>query len=94
MDFIINFPEQAYSSFEYQANEFAGRLLVPYDNLATIINNQKKIIRDNKLENILKDDPDMVLAMAASKMAKHFGVSEQTIRIRAVKEKLWPPSLK
>ena len=32
-NFIINIPESEYRNFEWQANEFAGRLLVPHAEL-------------------------------------------------------------
>ena len=35
-DFILNVPDNEYRSFEWQANEFAGRLLVPQMKLATL----------------------------------------------------------
>jgi Zn-dependent peptidase ImmA (M78 family) len=33
IEFKINSPEKEYNNFEWQANEFAGRLLVPYEEL-------------------------------------------------------------
>ena len=39
-------PEKEYSGFEWQANEFAGRLLVPYPELTTEFDKILKIIEE------------------------------------------------
>ena len=43
--FMDNFPEDQYSNFEYQANEFGGRLLVPRENLVIELNHSYEIIK-------------------------------------------------
>jgi len=48
-DFILNVPKDEYRSFEWQANEFAGRLLVPHANLVKEVNKACEPIRENNL---------------------------------------------
>ena len=55
-DFILNVPENEYRSFEWQANEFAGRLLVPYPGLERQIEKMGGILKENNLIPFLKID--------------------------------------
>ena len=48
-NFIIDIPEIEYRNFEWQANEFAGRLLVPHMELFTEVKNVVEIIKANNL---------------------------------------------
>jgi hypothetical protein len=52
-DFILNVPENEYRSFEWQANEFAGRLFVPYSELETEMERVAEIIKENNLITFL-----------------------------------------
>jgi len=90
-DFVLAMPGHEYRSFEWQANEFAGRLLVPCDNLADQIIRTKDIIKENGLIEFLKNDPDAVLERVSPLLCKPFGVSEEVVGIRAKRENLWPP---
>jgi hypothetical protein len=91
-EFITGFPEDQYSYFELQANEFAGRLLVPREKLVEEIRNfYKVIVSDVRLNRIMRSDPDMVLERIATPLCKPFGVSEYVIKIRVQIENLWPP---
>ncbi|MDO8786348.1 MAG: ImmA/IrrE family metallo-endopeptidase [Syntrophales bacterium] len=47
--FILNVPENEYRNFEWQANEFAGRLLVPRAELKIEIGKVLEIIEENNL---------------------------------------------
>jgi len=91
--FILAMPDQEYRSFEWQANEFAGRLLVPRSSLADQIAKTKDTIKENKLVEFLKNDPDAVLESISPLICKPFGVSERVVAIRAKRESLWPPEL-
>ena len=91
--FILNVSENEYSNFEWQANEFAGRLLVPHSDLVLAIDQAAKIIKENKLIGYLENDPDAVLSRVSPTICKPFGVSAEVIKMRVVREGLWPPKL-
>lgn len=91
IDFMINAPENEYESFEWQANEFAGRFLVPRKILETKIEEVCKIIKDKNLISYLAKDPDAVLSRVSPRLREIFGVSEEVIQRRVQRENLWPP---
>ena len=88
-EFILNVPENEYRNFEWQANEFAGRLIVPFPELAAEMKKAKKILEDNKLIPFLKKDPDAVLSRISPTLCKPFGVSTEVIETRVKREGLW-----
>lgn len=90
-EFIQNVPESEYEAFEYQANEFAGRFLVPYEKLKSAIMDSIEMIKRSGIEYLLSDS-DMVLSRISPFLRRIFGVSEQVIEIRVRREKLWPPN--
>ena len=90
-EFIQNVPETEYEAFEYQANEFAGRFLVPYEKLKSAIMDSIEMIKRSGIEYLLSDS-DMVLSRISPFLRRIFGVSEQVIEIRVRREKLWPPN--
>ncbi len=90
-DFILNVPEAEYENFEWQANEFAGRFLVPYDKLKSKVEESLEIIRKSGLIEYLHQDPDAVLSRVSPFLRRTFGVSEQVIVLRVQREDLWPP---
>lgn len=90
-DFILNVPEAEYGNFEWQANEFAGRFLVPYDKLKLKVEESLKMIRQSGLIEYLHQDPDAVLSRVSAFLRRTFGVSEQVIVLRVKREDLWPP---
>jgi Zn-dependent peptidase ImmA (M78 family) len=92
-NFILNISDYEYSSFEWQANEFAGRLLVPHSDLVLAIEQAANIIKENKLIDYLESDPDAVLSRISPTICKPFGVSEDVIKRRVEREGLWPPAL-
>ena len=92
-NFVLNSPDYEYSSFEWQANEFAGRLLVPRSDLVLAIKQAAKIIKENNLIDYLESDPDAVLSRVSPTICKPFGVSEDVIKRRVEREGLWPPEL-
>ena len=91
--FMINVSEAIYKDFEWQANEFAGRFLVPYDYLVTTVKEAIKIIKQKKLVEYLEGEPDAVLSRIAPFLRKPFGVSEIVIKTRVQNEGLWPPKI-
>jgi hypothetical protein len=92
-DFRLNIPDGEYKSFEYQANEFAGRLLVPRGQLINEVNKCIKIITKNRMIDYLVSDPAAVLSRISSTLCKPFGVSDQVVEIRVQREELWPPKI-
>jgi len=92
-NFVRDISDYEYSSFEWQANEFAGRLLVPHSDLVLAIEQAANIITENKLIDYLENDPDAVLSRISPMICKPFGVSADVIKRRAEREGLWPPEL-
>jgi len=92
-DFMINVSEAEYKGFEWQADEFAGRFLVPYDFLAAKVQEATEIIKQKNLVEYLRQEPDAVLSSVAPFLRKAFVVSEQVIKIRVQNEELWPPQI-
>ncbi len=90
-DFITHFPDKEYRSFEYQANQFAGRLLVPRQKLIEEVLNISNTLEENNLTHLLTDDPDFILERTTPRLCKPFGVSEDVIKRRVEEENLWPP---
>jgi len=92
-DFILNVPESEYRNFEWQANEFAGRLLVPYSELEAEMEKIGEILKENNLASFLSIDPDAVLSRISPRLCKPFGVSTEVVEKRVKREKLWPPNV-
>jgi hypothetical protein len=92
-DFILNVPENEYRNFEWQANEFAGRLLVPYRELESQMDKVREILRDNDLIPFLETDADAVLSRISPMLCKPFGVSAEVVEKRVKREGLWPPKV-
>ena len=90
--FTLNVPDREYGFVEYQANEFAGRLLVPRDILINELENCIQQIKDMGLVDFLDSDPDSVLSRISPTICRVFGVSYQVIERRVEREGLWPPS--
>jgi len=93
MHFVLNVPDSEYGHFEFQANEFAGRLLVPRESLILEIEACLETLKKNGLLNYVSENPDAVLSRISPTLCKPFGVSTQVIEIRVQREELWPPSL-
>lgn len=92
-DFILNVPEAEYGAFEWQANEFAGRFLVPYDKLKYRVEEALGMIKEWGLNEFLRKAPDAVLSRVSPFLRKAFGISEQVIVLRVKRENLWPPEI-
>jgi hypothetical protein len=92
-DFMLNIPDREYGFFEYQANEFAGRVLVPRIQLINELNKCIKIITENGMTGYLASDPTAMLEAISNTLCKPFGVSSQAIEKRVEREKLWPPKI-
>lgn len=91
-NFMRDISEKEYKFFEGQANEFAGRVLVPRDSLINELEKCLTQIKDHGLLNLLSN-PDSVLESISPALCKPFGVSDQVIEIRVRKEDIWPPKI-
>lgn len=91
--FMTHVSEAEYKAFEWQADEFAGRFLVPYDLLVAKVREATEIIKQRNLVKRLREEPDAILSSVAPFLRKAFVVSEQVIKIRVQNEGLWPPKI-
>lgn len=89
--FMENIPDREYGYFEYQANEFAGRALVPRPRLVEELQNCLQKLRELGLTDFVLTDPGAVLSRISPTLCKPFGVSDQVIERRVEREGLWPP---
>lgn len=87
---ISNTGKKEYSQFEWQANEFAGRLLVPYDDLIRETEKIYKELQDGEPLYYLKNDPSSVIKTLSQSLSKIFGVSEEVMEKRFEREELFP----
>ena len=93
-EILQGMPDVEYRSFEYQANEFAGRLLVPREDLIHEIEKSVETLKRNNMLEYLKGDPYAVLSRISPQLAKPFGVSTDVIETRVKREDLWPPDVR
>jgi len=92
-EILLGLPDADYAFFEYQANEFAGRLLVPRDALIHEIADAMEVLKRNKLLDHIKADPYAVLSAISTRIGSTFGVSSEVIEKRVERAKLWPPDV-
>lgn len=93
-EFILNMPEKEYKWFEWQANEFAGCLVVPLSDLKIhLFQACEKLKQDDAFLQILPKDPDLVLSSISPSLCRPFGISEEVIETRVQREGLWPPKI-
>jgi hypothetical protein len=90
-DFVVSFPENEYKSFEWQANEFAGSLLVPRARLFQEIEVAKERLTVKGLLHLWDSNREQVLASMSPTIGRVFGVSDDVIERRINEEReLWP----
>jgi hypothetical protein len=91
-EFILSLPEKEYGWFEFQANEFGGRLVVPLLDLEIYVLKACEMLKQEPalLEHLPKV-PDVILSCISPFLCKPFGVSEAVIERRVIREGLWPP---
>ena len=80
-------PEDQHSWLESHAYEFAGRLLVPYEELTQKIDEAKKMLEDAKI-NITAENEELIKDFITRKICYDFDVSSDVIYKRIVKEKI------
>jgi Zn-dependent peptidase ImmA (M78 family) len=90
-DYISAIPDVEYGWVEWQAYEFAGRLLVPPDALRKEFQSAIKSAQAAGYSDWLAAD-EAALDYIATRIAPKFGVSTEVIAKRLRVEKLWPPA--
>lgn len=87
IEFITSIPPNIHSRFEYQAYEFAGRLLVPRQALVKEIVKQESSILE--LYNLNKQiTPTKIAPYLVNNLTTKFEVSRSVIEKRIVKERI------
>jgi len=89
-DYISAIPEVEYGWVEWQAYEFAGRLLVPPEALRKNFQSAIQTAKAAGYADWLAAD-EAALDYLATRIAIKFGVSADVIARRLRVEKLWPP---
>lgn len=90
LEFVMNFPENEYKSFEWQANEFAGSLLVPRSRLLQEIEIAKERLKAKGLLYLWDTNREQVLVSMSPAVGRVFGVSDEVIERRIYEESdLW-----
>ena len=88
-NFRIKLDNNSLIWFEWQANEFAGRLLVPLDQLVIAFKEARtEILKKNISWNAPKIDDEDLFSMIAPIIAPKFDVSPLVIEKRITKEKI------
>jgi len=87
--FMLGMPEGEYSWLEYHAYEFAGRFLVPPDELAKELEAVIALAEKSGVSREqLQDDAN--LSYLANGIARAFAISSDVIEKRLSREGLWP----
>jgi len=89
--FFQQIPEDQYYWIEQHAYEFAGRLLVPREKLIEKLNDAVALARSSGFD-AWDSSGDSTRQFIAHGIARHFGVSDQVIERRLIRENLWPPA--
>lgn len=86
--FMQKMPDKEYSFIEYQAYEFAGRLLVPFGDLKEEF---ERILTQTEQGGLSRNRlTDAHLSYLCNPLCKRFAVSTDVIERRLNREKLWP----
>jgi hypothetical protein len=85
--FINAIPVAEYNWIEWQADEFAGRFLMPTKELTTAL---AEAVADAEREGFFKQGKEEVLDFCCRALHGHFGVSRQAMQTRIRKSELWP----
>lgn len=84
--------EGDYKWYERQADEFAGRLLVPPLELQSLITEAFSTPRFSRIDSSLFSSVE-VKDVVAELLKDKFGVAQKTLAIRIDREQLWPPKI-
>jgi predicted Zn-dependent protease with MMP-like domain len=89
--FFQKIPEDQYTWIEQHANEFAGRLLVPLEKLKNKLNDAV-VMAENAGFDSWDSSGDSTRGFISHAISRFFGVSQQVIEKRLMRENLWPPA--
>lgn len=84
--FISSISDEQYGYLEFQANEFAGQVLLPLKEMLQDVERCKATILQNAPE--VAQDPDAYREFVAACLAQRYEVSPQTARIRMDNEQI------
>jgi len=84
--FVDSIPEEDYSWLEWQANSFAGLVLVPAEHLRTLVKPQVDTIRASDIS--WEENEDFIWTRIAAVLAKEFEVSPAALKVRIEYEKI------
>jgi hypothetical protein len=87
LDFVEKVSPPEYQKIEWQADEFAGQLLMPAPILAKALD---ETISDAEKEGYFPLGQDAVFEFCCRAMNRDFGVSQQAMQTRLRRSKLWP----
>lgn len=93
VEFTRSLSDEEYSDFEWQANEFAGRLLVPRAQLIIELHKQVRVLIDKGMQGLISSNSDLVRSRICIPISKVFDVSEDVIERRIEREEIWPPDI-
>jgi len=85
LDFINKIPSEEWAKVEWQADEFAGQLLVPLEKLVKCM---EELMIDAEREGYTKLGDDAVWDFLCRGLAPEFGVSQAAIQTRLRRTKL------
>lgn len=85
--FIGDVPLLQYQRIEWQADEFAGRFLMPTKELSRALD---QTMEDLEREGFLTEEEERVLELCCQSMHSDFGVSFPAMQTRLRKSTLWP----
>ena len=86
-DYVAAIPDKQYGFLEYQANTFANALLVPQPELERRLSDVLGRIRSAGMDP--SENRDVCLDYVSTELGKQFQVSQTTMEIRLVKERLF-----
>jgi hypothetical protein len=85
--FINAIPAAEYYWIEWQADEFAGRFLMPTKDLSAALD---EAVADAEREGFFIQGKEEVLDFCCRALHGHFGISRQAMQTRIRKSGLWP----
>lgn len=85
-DILSNIPSSLWSMVEYQADEFAGRLLVPKDRLIASIQETSYEQISKAIKELGKDNFHLLYPYLSNRLGKIFNVSHKVVQIRLERE--------
>lgn len=95
IDDYLNFqntaPDSSIWSFEYQASEFAGRLMVPLQELILEVEKRCHEVTENGLKKKYALNPEAFSSLISTDISDVFGVTFTNIDERVKRENIWPP---